>query len=155
MQKVITNKFVILLFFLLLITSLFIAITTTMQLTEKKYRIIKDPFELLTVTKQNTINNLIIDLREREDFESSHISQSINIPYVDGSELNQYLISKNSKNKNLYLLCYSGNRAAKTFNYLSELEYRKLFYIAFGYEEYVNCLGDEFVPAVGPCECLN
>ena len=139
----------------ILITLFVVSIITVLQVSEKNYKIIKDPDELMAVAEADNLKDIIIDLREQADYELSHIGSSINIPYTDGKELDEYLMTKNSKNKYIYLLCYSGTRSAKTFNYLSELGYKNLFYVTFGYDEFVDTIGEAFIPDSGPCGCLN
>ena len=132
-----------------------VSIITILQLSEKNFRILIDPDVLMEVAKKNAMRDIIIDLREQDDYELSHIESSINIPFIDGSEIDVYLTSKNSKNKTIYLLCYSGSRSAKAFNHLSEKRYKNLVYVKFGYDEFVKSIGFDFVPATGPCNCID
>ena len=55
--------------------------------------------------------------------------------------------------ESIYLMCYSGKRAAKAINLLRSRGCRKLVYITFGYGKYANSQED-FVPKVGRCDCL-
>ena len=50
-------------------------------------------------------------------------------------------------------MCYAGNRAAKTYNYLFENNLHNLYYIKFGYNDYVS-QNQNFIPQVGECPCL-
>jgi len=79
-----------------------VSIITILQLSEKNFRILIDPDVLMEVAKKNAMRDIIIDLREQDDYELSHIESSINIPFIDGSEIDVYLTSKNSKNKTFY-----------------------------------------------------
>lgn len=79
------------------------------------------------------MNEVIIDLREQEDYELAHIEGSINIPSEYGMEVDVYLQQQNASEKTIYLICYSGLRSGKTFNYLCQKGYKKLVYVAIGY----------------------
>lgn len=97
--------------------------------------------------------NVMIDLREREDYEAGHIDGFINIPSSDGVELMEYLQDNKLEKKSIYLMCYSGKRAAAAVDLLHDKGYKHLTYITFGYDDYVNSQ-DSFVPEVGECDCL-
>ncbi|WP_077609738.1 rhodanese-like domain-containing protein [Clostridium sp. Marseille-P2415] len=143
-------------FILLIVLTIFVFfIITISNVFKRDYRILVDPMELLNIAEEGAVNKLIIDLRDREDYEASHIKNTINLPFVDASEIDAYLSKHNSKNKTIYLLCYSGNRSSQVFNYLSENGYKSLVYVNFGYEDFLEHTQDSFVPATGPCQCLN
>mgnify|MGYP000978325484 CR=1 FL=1 len=97
---------------------------------------------------------LIIDLRDDDDYERGHIGQAINLPYNDDGEyMLTYLNKNNYQNKEIYLICYSGNRATKAFNLLFASDYKNINYLTFGYEEFIENVGSDFSPAVGECNC--
>lgn len=121
---------------------------------EVKYSVIKNIDVFHEAIQKENINDLIIDLRDQEDYEKEHIDKSINMPFNDeGVKLLSYLKEKKLHNKNIYLLCYSGNRSAKAFNLLSDEGFKNINYIAFGYDEYKESLGNSFIPVKGPCPC--
>lgn len=95
----------------------------------------------------------MIDLREREDYESGHIKGFINVPSSDGEELMKYLQDNKLKKKSIYLMCYSGKRAAASVDLLRHNGYRHLTYITFGYNDYMKSQ-DDFIPVIGECDCL-
>jgi rhodanese-related sulfurtransferase len=98
-------------------------------------------------------SNVMIDLRDRIDYEEGHIDGFINIPSEDGLAVDQYLQDRNLTRKYVYIMCYTGHRAAKTAEYLKSKKYMHVVYITFGYDEYAYaCSG--FIPKVGSCECL-
>ena len=71
-------------------------------------------------------SNLMVDIRDRKDYESGHIYGFINIPSTDGVSVNEYLKKQG---------------------------YMHVVYITFGYEEYAQSQ-DGFVPEIGECDCL-
>lgn len=141
-------------FFVVVIGLLAISILTMYNVNQRHYSILTDPSELLDIAKKDLMSDIIIDLRDKNDYEVAHIGKTINIPFVDGSEIDDYLIKNNSKSKTVYLFCYSGNRAAVAFNYLTEKGYKSLVYVNFGYEEFCERTNNTFIPATGPCDCL-
>ena len=99
---------------------------------------------------------ILIDLRDEADYEEGHIDGAINMPYTDdGKKMLDYLNKQADKNYTLYLMCYSGNRAGMAFNLLKDKGYRSLNYVRFGYEDYVNKMGNKFKPVQGECPCKN
>lgn len=63
-------------------------------------------------------NYIIVDVRTKEEYESSHIKNAINIPYDEIDE-NVNL----DKNKKILVYCQSGNRSKKAFVSLVNLGY--------------------------------
>ena len=63
-------------------------------------------------------NYLIIDVRTKEEFNSSHIKDAINIPY---NEIDENIDL--DKNKIIFVYCYSGGRSTKAAETLSKLGY--------------------------------
>lgn len=118
-----------------------------------KYCLRLDTLQPCDGYKKNSVPNGMIDLREKEDYEKGHIKEFINIPSSEGKEVVEYIQANNLKNKSIYLMCYSGKRAAKAINLLRSKGCRKLVYITFGYEKFANSQND-FVPKVGRCDCL-
>ena len=120
---------------------------------QKNYQIMTSPKDLLEVSKRPATEMVIVDMRDELDYELGHIDSSINLPFVDGSEIDNYLTSVDSSHKEIYLFCYSGSRSARAFNYLNDLGYKNLVYVKFGYEEFAEKIGSDFVPTTGPCDC--
>lgn len=98
-------------------------------------------------------SNIMIDIRDREDYERGHIDGFINIPSTDGISVDEYLKKERLSHKYVYLMCYSGKRAAKATEYLKKQGYMHVVYITFGYDEYAQSQ-DGFVPKIGECDCL-
>lgn len=61
---------------------------------------------------------IIIDVRTKEEYEESHIKNSINIPY---NEINKD--SNIAKDKIIFVYCKSGARSKKAYDTLKELGY--------------------------------
>ena len=61
---------------------------------------------------------IIIDVRTKEEYESEHIKEAINIP-VDQIDDSIQL----EKDKNIFVYCRSGARSKKAYNILKELGY--------------------------------
>lgn len=93
-------------------------------------------------------------MRDEKDYVISHIDSSINIPYSDdGVNLVSYLKKKKYEKKKIYLICYSGNRAAKAFNLLFSKKFSNLNYVSFGYDDFLKKMGESFKPSTGECNC--
>lgn len=99
---------------------------------------------------------LIVDLRDREDYERKHIAGAINLPYNDdGAFMLSYLSAKNKQNTEIYLMCYSGKRAGKAFNQLVENNFNNVHYVRFGFDAYEEALGTSGIFAEGECPCVD
>lgn len=71
----------------------------------------------------NDPNVLIIDVREKKDYDAGHMKGAINIP--DGEPVDNYKeVLEANKDKTIVTHCYSGNRSAKLAQTLSERGYK-------------------------------
>ena len=120
---------------------------------EKEVCLLYNEKELAKLLEEDYPSHVMIDLREKKDYEEGHIKGFINIPSKDGAEVLEYLNKNNLQNKYIYIMCYSGNRAAAAISLLQDKNYQHLIYITFGYDEFANSQ-DGFVPEVGECDCL-
>jgi rhodanese-related sulfurtransferase len=143
------NKFLI---GTIVVLVIFNAITMKWSI-EKKVNLMYNEDELTELLQEVHPANVLVDLRDREDYELGHIDGFINIPSNDGVELLEYLEKNKLERKAIFLMCYSGKRAAAAVDLLQERGYRYLTYITFGYNEYANSQ-ENFVPAQGECDCL-
>ena len=70
----------------------------------------------------NDPNVLVIDVREKKDYNAGHMKGAINIPY--GEPLENYKdVLETNKDKKMITHCYSGNRSAKLAKALNERGY--------------------------------
>ena len=72
--------------------------------------------EIEAVMKEN--NYIIVDVRTKEEYELSHVVDSINVP-VDNIDENIEL----DKSKTILVYCQSGNRSNRAYNILNNLGY--------------------------------
>lgn len=148
----ISLKYKITLCFSVIVSIVFLVIIIFYQ--PVKVSIINNVNSFYEAINNNKNSILIIDLRDDDDYERGHIGQAINLPYNDDGEyMLTYLNKNNYQNKEIYLICYSGNRATKAFNLLFASDYKNINYLTFGYEEFIENVGSDFSPAVGECNC--
>ncbi len=62
---------------------------------------------------------VIIDVRTKEEYNTGHIKDAINIPYDEIAEKINI-----SKNINIFVYCRSGNRSSIAFKTLSDMGYK-------------------------------
>lgn len=74
------------------------------------------PEEILEIINQG--NYIILDVRTKEEYETSHIKDSLNIPY---DEINENTIL--DKEKTILVYCQSGRRSKIAFDTLEKLGY--------------------------------
>ena len=70
----------------------------------------------------NDPNVLIIDARQKQDYDAGHMKGAINIPYGEPLENYKDVLEAN-KDKRIITHCYSGNRSAKLAKALNERGY--------------------------------
>ena len=70
----------------------------------------------------NNPNVLIIDARQKQDYDAGHMKGAINIPYGEPLENYKDVLEAN-KDKRIITHCYSGNRSAKLAKALNERGY--------------------------------
>ena len=63
-------------------------------------------------------NYIIVDVRTKEEYETSHIKDAINIPYDEIDETINL-----DKSKKILVYCQSGNRSKKAFVSLTNIGY--------------------------------
>lgn len=74
--------------------------------------------EFYQKTKKEKLN--VLDVREQHEYNNGHIADSLNIPL---SEFTADNLSKLDKDKEYYVLCYSGARSTTACNYLGKQGY--------------------------------
>lgn len=68
----------------------------------------------------------LVDVRSVEEFiEDGHVEGSVNLPIDDLVEL--FPQTFKDKEATIYVICYSGARAASAVNYLRNVGYKKVF----------------------------
>lgn len=78
-----------------------------------------------TVTKMNTDELVIIDVREPHEFILGHIDSAINVPL--GKIKDQINTLEKYKNKDILMVCQSGTRSAPACNTLINAGFEKVF----------------------------
>jgi rhodanese-related sulfurtransferase len=96
---------------IIVVLVLLLSIITAVGCTTKK---INNDFQ--EILDKN--NYIIVDVRTKEEYDVSHVKDSINIPY-DTIDEN----TKLDKSKTIVVYCRSGNRSSKAYNTLKTLGY--------------------------------
>ncbi len=63
-------------------------------------------------------NYIVLDVRTKEEYETGHVKDSINIPYDEIDEIVDL-----DKDKTIFVYCQSGKRSAIAFDTLTKLGY--------------------------------
>lgn len=82
----------------------------------EKNRVMSPNNELKNILLEN--NYVIVDVRTKEEYDSGHLKNALNIPY---DEINQS--TKLDKSKTIMVYCKSGNRSKIAYDRLIELGY--------------------------------
>ncbi len=121
------------------ILSLALAVVTYLLIQElfdsalKKYSAVSP---LLAVAKMNDSDTLVIDVREPEEFLSSHIENAINTPL---GNLPAHLPKlETHKNKPVLIACQNGTRSASAGKLLTKAGFEQVFVITGGMQAWEN-----------------
>ena len=117
------------------------------------YRSIQSAEELDTLIREAAKAPLLIDLRDRKDFEESHIAGFLNISNEGEDPVLDRWIEPHSRNKQIVLICYSGNRSARAFEKLAVMGFVNIVDFTPGYAAYKTWKGEDWKPASGSCNC--
>tara|TARA_B100000929_G_scaffold75272_1_gene58692 strand:+ start:758 stop:1144 length:387 start_codon:yes stop_codon:yes gene_type:complete len=86
-----------------------------------------DVLELQSKLESSTENFFLLDVRSKEEYQSGHIKNSINIPHEELIEdinlISQY------KNESLIVYCRSGVRAQLVIDKLLENDFKNIIYM--------------------------
>ena len=88
------------------------------------------PKDLNQIFNQQLSENIILDVRTKEECSESKIPGSLNIDYY--SENFKDNLDKLNKNLNYYIYCRSGNRSGKTVIILREKGFKNVFNLEGG-----------------------
>ncbi len=95
--------------------------------------------EISSVNEVNRIDftdeeNVLLDVRTREEFEAGNIPNSINIDY--NSDDFDSLVGKLDPEKTYYVYCHSGGRSTKACSKMEDAGFKNLVNLKDGYSEY-------------------
>ena len=96
-------------------------------------------FQYISVEEFNALNDnefKLIDVRTTEEFQSGHISGSINIDFLSSDLVAETKDIDN--NLNLIIYCRTDNRSSKSAKILAENNYKNVFVIKGGIEEWIS-----------------
>jgi len=89
---------------------------------------------LIAVTKMNSDNPLIVDVREQNEYAKSHIQDAVNIPLA---KLEEKLDSLSSYKKNaLIVVCQTGARSVSACKTLAKAGFEQVYNIAGGMQSW-------------------
>jgi rhodanese-related sulfurtransferase len=88
------------------------------------------PEEFLALYNNYREDIIILDVREIEEYEKYHLSNSILIPV---GEI-YYRINELDVNKDIYIICEHGNRSTQAALILYDLGFKRVFNVMGGFE---------------------
>lgn len=88
------------------------------------------PKDLNLIFNQKLSENILLDVRTKEECSESKIPGSLNIDYYSENFKNN--LDKLNKNLNYYIYCRSGNRSGKTVVILREKGFKNVFNLEGG-----------------------
>jgi rhodanese-related sulfurtransferase len=93
----------------------------------KKFKFVSP---LLAVTKMNNENTVVIDVREKEEFNKGHIDNAVNLPL---SKLKDHTAELDAyKNNQLLIICQDGTRSSSAGKIITKAGLTDVFVITGG-----------------------
>lgn len=117
------------------------------------HRSVRTAAELDALLAQKDRSPILIDLRDRKDFEAGHIPNFLNISNADGGDLLATWITPFKRTKPVILICYGGNRSARAFEQLVLMGFREIADFSPGYAVYSREKGEGYRAETGSCDC--
>lgn len=74
--------------------------------------------ELYNEYLKNQETSILVDVREKDEYNEFHLKEAINIP------LSNFNLELLDKNRTIYLYCHSGRRSESIVEYLTSLGYK-------------------------------
>lgn len=99
----------------------------------RKYYRCMHEYDITMDNLKNIKNALIIDVRNKREFEEGHIRGSINIPEY---EINENICKKINKEKTIIIYCSSGHRSLDAYKKLKQYGYKNVYNLYKGLENY-------------------
>jgi len=84
----------------------------------------KEAHALIQKNKDNP-NFIILDVRTPEEFRNGHIEGAINLDYYSKTFMDD--LDRLDKTKTYLIYCRTGSRSGKTFNFMKELRFQKVY----------------------------
>ncbi|MCK5188908.1 MAG: rhodanese-like domain-containing protein [Methylococcales bacterium] len=120
--------------YLLSLALLVVTYLLLQELAESTFNKFKGLSPLLAVTKMNSVDTVIVDVREPHDYIKGHIENSINLPLGKFSEtigsLEQY------KKQPIIVVCQSGARSVSACKTLTKSDFAEVFNIIGGMQSW-------------------
>lgn len=117
------------------------------------WRVISNAEELDAAIEAFELTPLLIDLRDRADFEAAHIPEFLNISNEGSEPVLDGWIAGHRRDRPVVLICYGGNRSARAFEKLAILGFTHIIDFSPGYAAYASQKGTGFAPETGTCNC--
>lgn len=120
--------------YLLSLALLVVTYLLLQELTESTFNKFKGLSPLLAVTKMNSANTVIVDVREPHDYIKGHIENSINLPLGKFSETIGSL--EKYKKQPIIVVCQTGARSVSACKTLAKSNFGEIFNITGGMQSW-------------------
>ncbi len=117
------------------------------------YRSVSDAAEFDRLIAEAEDGALFVDLRDRQDYVTGHVARFDNIAWKDDGALLETWIAPHRRNKEVYLICYGGNRSARAFERLVSMGFTRVTDFTPGWNGYTAAKGEGYAPETGDCGC--
>lgn len=109
----------------------FLVIQDILEAVLRKFEVISP---LLAVTKMNTVDTVILDVREEHEFIKGHIEDAVHIPL--GKLENQLNKLSNAKDKPIIAVCQTGTRSSVACRTLNKNGFKQVFSLTGGMQSW-------------------
>lgn len=123
------------------------------ETARRDYRSVFDAADFDALLAARNDGALLVDLRDRADYAAAHIEGFDNIAWKDNGDLFESWIAPHRRDKQVFLICYGGNRSARAFERLAVMGFTQVADFTPGWTGYLAAKGEAYVPAEGDCGC--
>ncbi len=154
-MKLYPHRIATVIFALIAVVSLVLASQYKAKLESAKteYRSVTDAAELDALLAEAESGALLVDLRDRADYTLGHAEGFDNIAWKDDGALLGTWIGPHRRDKQIFLMCYGGNRSARAFELLARMGFTRITDYTPGWNGYLAAKGEGYAPETGDCGC--
>lgn len=116
------------------------------------YRLVKDPAVLDTLIAELPDNPILVDLRDKSDFNAGRINNFLNIPWDDGGLRFETWITPHRRSRPFIIICADGSRTAQAFRLMVSMGFTNITDFTPGFGVWLSSRGDDYRLEDGLCQ---
>jgi len=115
------------------------------------YRLIQDPTVLDRLIAELPDSPVLVDLRNRSDFNAGRINNFLNIPWDDGGKRFETWITPHRRSRPFIIICADGSRTAQAFRLMVSMGFTNITDFTPGFGLWLASRGEGYRMEDGLC----